>query len=38
MGKQTAGSSQTSVLHPKGSFEWTNVLGVRVSAVNLKSA
>ncbi|MFL5009270.1 WecB/TagA/CpsF family glycosyltransferase [Rhizobium sp.] len=38
MGKQPAGSSQTSVLHPKGSFEWTNVLGVRVSAVNLKSA
>ena len=30
--------SQTSVLNPKGSLEWTNVLGVRVSAVNLESA
>ncbi|MBB3657692.1 N-acetylglucosaminyldiphosphoundecaprenol N-acetyl-beta-D-mannosaminyltransferase [Rhizobium sp. BK650] len=29
---------QTSVFDPKGSLEWTNVLGVRVSAVNLKSA
>ncbi|MGO7593612.1 glycosyltransferase (plasmid) [Rhizobium leguminosarum] len=38
MGKQTAGSSQTSVLHPKGSLGWANVLGVRISAVNLKSA
>ncbi|RWX19124.1 glycosyltransferase [Rhizobium hidalgonense] len=38
MRKQTAGTSQTSILHPKGSLGWTNVLGVRVSAVNLKSA
>ncbi|OWV81650.1 glycosyl transferase [Rhizobium sp. N122] len=38
MRKQPAGSSPTSVLHPEGSFGWTNVLGVRVSAVNLKSA
>ncbi|MDV4166256.1 WecB/TagA/CpsF family glycosyltransferase [Rhizobium leguminosarum] len=38
MGKQTAGGSQTSVLHSKGPLEWTNVLGVRISAVNLKSA
>ncbi|MGO6855257.1 glycosyltransferase (plasmid) [Rhizobium leguminosarum] len=38
MGKQTAGSSQTSALHPKGSLGWANVLGVRISAVNLKSA
>ncbi|UWM85189.1 WecB/TagA/CpsF family glycosyltransferase [Rhizobium sp. SRDI969] len=38
MGKQTAGISQTSALHSKGPLEWTNVLGVRISAVNLKSA
>ncbi|ANM13341.1 MULTISPECIES: WecB/TagA/CpsF family glycosyltransferase [unclassified Rhizobium] len=38
MRKQPAGSSPTSVLRPEGSFGWTNVLGVRVSAVNLKSA
>ncbi|WP_209891252.1 WecB/TagA/CpsF family glycosyltransferase [Rhizobium leguminosarum] len=38
MRKQTVGSSPTSVLHPDGSLGWTNVLGVRVSAVNLKSA
>ncbi|MGR9194391.1 WecB/TagA/CpsF family glycosyltransferase [Rhizobium leguminosarum] len=38
MGKQTAGASQTSVLHSKGPLGWTNVLGVRISAVNLKSA
>ncbi|MBX4925388.1 WecB/TagA/CpsF family glycosyltransferase [Rhizobium binae] len=37
MRKQPAGS-QTSVLHPGGALEWTNVLGVRVSAVNLESA
>ncbi len=37
MRKQPAGS-QTSVLHPRGELEWTNVLGVRVSAVNLESA
>ncbi|RFB85572.1 glycosyltransferase [Rhizobium leguminosarum bv. trifolii] len=38
MRKQPADSSPTSALHPEGSFGWTNVLGVRVSAVNLKSA
>jgi len=38
MRKQAVGSSPTSVLHPEGSLGWTNVLGVRVSAVNLKSA
>lgn len=38
MRKQPVGNSPTSVLHPEGSFGWTNVLGVRVSAVNLKSA
>ncbi|MFS8148251.1 WecB/TagA/CpsF family glycosyltransferase [Rhizobium sp. BR 249] len=38
MRKQPADDSQTSAHHPKGSLEWTNVLGVRVSAVNLKSA
>ncbi|OHV26158.1 glycosyltransferase [Rhizobium sp. RMa-01] len=38
MRKQPAAISQTSVFHPKGSLGWTNVLGVRVSAVNLKSA
>ncbi|MBX5156377.1 WecB/TagA/CpsF family glycosyltransferase [Rhizobium sp. NZLR1b] len=38
MRKQSVGSSPTSVLHPGGSLGWTNVLGVRVSAVNLKSA
>lgn len=38
MGKSSADSSQTSVLIPKASLGWTNVLGVRVSAVNLKSA
>jgi N-acetylglucosaminyldiphosphoundecaprenol N-acetyl-beta-D-mannosaminyltransferase len=30
--------SQPNVPTPKGSLEWTNVLGVRVSAVDLKSA
>ncbi|MBL0373806.1 WecB/TagA/CpsF family glycosyltransferase [Rhizobium sp. KVB221] len=38
MRKPPADSSQTLALHPIGSLEWTNVLGVRVSAVNLKSA
>ncbi|MGV4791982.1 WecB/TagA/CpsF family glycosyltransferase [Rhizobium sp. F40D2] len=38
MRKQPVRSSQTSVLHPVGSLGWTNVLGVRVSAVNLTSA
>ncbi|MGZ2487552.1 N-acetylglucosaminyldiphosphoundecaprenol N-acetyl-beta-D-mannosaminyltransferase [Rhizobium pisi] len=38
MRKQTEDSGQTSVLNPKGSMGWTNVLGVRISAVNLKSA
>ncbi|AGS21199.1 WecB/TagA/CpsF family glycosyltransferase protein [Rhizobium etli] len=38
MGKQPADRIQTSVLKQKDSLEWTNVLGVRISAVNLKSA
>lgn len=38
MRAQTSDSSQTSVPNSMGSFEWTNVLGVRISAVNLKSA
>ncbi|MBB3351449.1 WecB/TagA/CpsF family glycosyltransferase [Rhizobium lentis] len=38
MGKQPTDRSQTSVLKQKDSLEWTNVLGVRISAVNLKSA
>ncbi|MEP9373353.1 WecB/TagA/CpsF family glycosyltransferase [Mesorhizobium sp. KR1-2] len=38
MKKPPAGSSQTQVPDPKSFLEWTNVLGVRVSAVNLKSA
>ncbi|EJB01900.1 N-acetylglucosaminyldiphosphoundecaprenol N-acetyl-beta-D-mannosaminyltransferase [Rhizobium sp. BK619] len=38
MRKQPVRSSPTSVLHPGASLGWTNVLGVRVSAVNLKSA
>ncbi|ANL21154.1 MULTISPECIES: WecB/TagA/CpsF family glycosyltransferase [Rhizobium] len=38
MGKQPADRGQTSVLKQKDSLEWTNVLGVRISAVNLKSA
>jgi N-acetylglucosaminyldiphosphoundecaprenol N-acetyl-beta-D-mannosaminyltransferase len=38
MRKPSGDDSQTPVLNPKGSLEWTNVLGVRVSAVNLKSA
>ncbi|ARO29421.1 WecB/TagA/CpsF family glycosyltransferase protein [Rhizobium sp. NXC14] len=38
MGKQPTDRSQTSVLKQKDSMEWTNVLGVRISAVNLKSA
>ena len=38
MRNSPADRNQTSVLDPKGSLEWTNVLGVRVSAVNLKSA
>ena len=35
---QTSDSRQTSAPNSMGSFEWTNVLGVRISAVNLKSA
>ncbi|WP_064711292.1 WecB/TagA/CpsF family glycosyltransferase [Rhizobium bangladeshense] len=38
MGKKTADRSPASVLKQKDSLEWTNVLGVRISAVNLKSA
>lgn len=38
MRKQQEESRQTSVLNPKDSMGWTNVLGVRISAVNLKSA
>ncbi|WP_064801477.1 MULTISPECIES: WecB/TagA/CpsF family glycosyltransferase [unclassified Rhizobium] len=38
MGKQPTDRGQTSVLKQKDSLEWTNVLGVRISAVNLKSA
>ncbi|ABC90161.1 putative teichoic acid biosynthesis, UDP-N-acetyl-D-mannosaminuronic acid transferase protein [Rhizobium etli CFN 42] len=38
MRKQPADRIQTSVLKQKDSLEWTNVLGVRISAVNLKSA
>ncbi|MBX4869872.1 WecB/TagA/CpsF family glycosyltransferase [Rhizobium bangladeshense] len=38
MGKKTADRSLTSVLKQKDSLQWTNVLGVRISAVNLKSA
>ncbi|OWO93668.1 glycosyltransferase [Rhizobium esperanzae] len=38
MGKQPADRGQTSVLKQKDSLGWTNVLGVRISAVNLKSA
>jgi len=38
MRNSSADRNQSSVLDPKGSPEWTNVLGVRVSAVNLKSA
>lgn len=38
MRNSSADRNQTSDLDPKGSLEWTNVLGVRVSAVNLKSA
>jgi N-acetylglucosaminyldiphosphoundecaprenol N-acetyl-beta-D-mannosaminyltransferase len=38
MRKQPVDSSQTSVPNPGDSSEWTNVLGVRISAVNLKSA
>ena len=38
MRTQTSGSRQTSVPNAMGSLEWTNVLGVRISAVNLKSA
>lgn len=38
MRNSPADRNQTSVLDPKGSLKWTNVLGVRVSAVNLKSA
>jgi N-acetylglucosaminyldiphosphoundecaprenol N-acetyl-beta-D-mannosaminyltransferase len=33
-----AGPSQTTAFIPAGSLKWTNVLGVRVSAVNLASA
>ncbi|RUM23308.1 glycosyltransferase [Rhizobium vallis] len=38
MRKQQEESRQTSALNPKDSMGWTNVLGVRISAVNLKSA
>jgi len=38
MRNSPADRNQTSALDPKGPLEWTNVLGVRVSAVNLKSA
>ncbi|MBX4911575.1 MULTISPECIES: WecB/TagA/CpsF family glycosyltransferase [Rhizobium] len=38
MRKQTADRIQASVLKQKDSLGWTNVLGVRISAVNLKSA
>ncbi|MGM4913776.1 WecB/TagA/CpsF family glycosyltransferase [Rhizobium sp. 768_B6_N1_8] len=38
MRNSPADRNQTSVLDAKGSLKWTNVLGVRVSAVNLKSA
>jgi len=38
MRNSPADRNQTSDLYPKGTLEWTNVLGVRVSAVNLKSA
>jgi N-acetylglucosaminyldiphosphoundecaprenol N-acetyl-beta-D-mannosaminyltransferase len=38
MRNSPADRNQTSVLCPKDSLKWTNVLGVRVSAVNLKSA
>jgi N-acetylglucosaminyldiphosphoundecaprenol N-acetyl-beta-D-mannosaminyltransferase len=38
MRKQSAASSQDSVLNHTSSLEWINVLGVRISAVNLKSA
>ncbi|MDR6670313.1 WecB/TagA/CpsF family glycosyltransferase [Rhizobium sp. 1399] len=38
MRNSPADRNQTSVLGPKDSLKWTNVLGVRVSAVNLKSA
>ncbi|MBX4895203.1 WecB/TagA/CpsF family glycosyltransferase [Rhizobium bangladeshense] len=38
MGKKTADRNPASVLKQKDSLEWTNVLGVRISAVNLKSA
>ncbi|SFA77239.1 N-acetylglucosaminyldiphosphoundecaprenol N-acetyl-beta-D-mannosaminyltransferase [Rhizobium sp. NFR07] len=38
MTQVAAGGRQTSTLDPKGQLAWTNVLGVRVSAVNLESA
>ena len=38
MRNSPADRNQTPDLYPKGTLEWTNVLGVRVSAVNLKSA
>jgi N-acetylglucosaminyldiphosphoundecaprenol N-acetyl-beta-D-mannosaminyltransferase len=38
MTQVAAGGRQTSTLDPKGALAWTNVLGVRVSAVNLESA
>jgi N-acetylglucosaminyldiphosphoundecaprenol N-acetyl-beta-D-mannosaminyltransferase len=38
MRNSPADRNQTSVLDPTGSLKWTNVLGVRISAVNLKSA
>ncbi|WP_064692400.1 WecB/TagA/CpsF family glycosyltransferase [Rhizobium aegyptiacum] len=38
MRKQQADGSPNSVPNPKDSLKWTNVLGVRISAVNLKSA
>ena len=38
MRKQPVDGSQDSVLNQTSSLEWINVLGVRISAVNLKSA
>ncbi|MBX4997611.1 WecB/TagA/CpsF family glycosyltransferase [Rhizobium lentis] len=38
MRKQTADGRQFSLLDQKSSLAWINVLGVRISAVNLKSA
>jgi N-acetylglucosaminyldiphosphoundecaprenol N-acetyl-beta-D-mannosaminyltransferase len=38
MKKSPVDRSQTVALEKKGALEWINVLGVRISAVNLKSA